>query len=650
MPFSNSSFVQNGTFTSVQEIGQGAGTVVYRAYYVPRNRPVAIKAVAAGRPDAAHIQLKLIREYQVAKALRHPQIICAYALLTDQAQAENYLVCEYADGGSLIELLAREGCIAEAMAVGYALDICAALAELMQGQRQIVHRDVKPSNILLATNDQGKLTAKLADFGAAQDQLSQTRTAMKGDKHPGTPQYMAPEQNDAANPVDIRADIFALGATLWELLAGAPLKQPGGKQRPALRRLNAHTSVGVAAVIARATAHNPDQRYRTPQELAADLQAVRARRMPTAMRRTIGRRISVALSATTLLMALGLGSLFMMNATTQNQAGLAATQTQAAAAQASTATWVAGQVAQVGDERTAMALTSTAMVAEATASSYAERATGTTLAATIGAGNAAATATAVAATQTVLAHEAETANAISAEQTAEALRRASDDLSRQQTAESIAATQTASAVAAEQAAQAEAIARQQTTEAIALTQTAAARQREADERARRQTAEAIARQQTAEAIALTQTAAARQREADERARSQRLITVRGQMYIEDDETFGSNERGTFPFAYDIQVSPDTPTGNPDPFIQCVGGEVRAELYLTVQLQPDARSVQVSANVRLFEGTSCDTNKLRDEETLIEMLGEGSGLTYTLGPRAPAGDLTDVTFDVFNSQQ
>ena len=413
MPFPTSSFVQNGTFTRVQEIGQGAGTVVYQAYYSPRNRSVAIKAVAPGRPDTTQIQLRLAREFQIAKPLRHPHIIGVHALVNDTSQAESYLICDFADGGSLSDLLAQQGRLSETAALDYTLDICAALEDLEQ--RKIVHRDLKPSNILLVSDGQGALTAKLADFGAAQDQISQTRTAMKGDKHPGTPQYMAPEQNDVTNPVDIRADIFALGATLWEMLAGTPFKRPGNKKRPALRKLNPQTSPGVAAVIARATAHDPDQRYRTPKEFAEDLRAVQARRMPAAMRQTISRRVGGSILAMVLVAALGVGGLGLMSANAAGQASLAATQTQAAAMQAGTATSLAGQVADVGTKRTALALTSTAIAVEATASANAAWATGTALAATVGANS---TATAVAETQTALAHQAETASAIAAEQTA----------------------------------------------------------------------------------------------------------------------------------------------------------------------------------------------------------------------------------------
>ena len=614
MPFPTSSFVQNGTFTRVQEIGQGAGTVVYQAYYSPRNRSVAIKAVAPGRPDTTQIQLRLAREFQIAKPLRHPHIIGVHALVNDTSQAESYLICDFADGGSLSDLLAQQGRLSETAALDYTLDICAALEDLEQ--RKIVHRDLKPSNILLVSDGQGALTAKLADFGAAQDQISQTRTAMKGDKHPGTPQYMAPEQNDVTNPVDIRADIFALGATLWEMLAGTPFKRPGNKKRPALRKLNPQTSPGVAAVIARATAHDPDQRYRTPKEFAEDLRAVQARRMPAAMRQTISRRVGGSLLAMVLVAALGVGGLGLMNAN--------AARIQAAAMQAVTATWLAGQATHVGTERTALARTSIAIAVEATASANAAWATGTALAATVGAENAASTATAVAETQTALAHQAETASAIAAEQTAFAHQ-----------------TETASAIMAAQ------------NEADrAATMTAEARRQAAD-RAATMTAEA--RRQAADRAA-TMTAEAKAAEArrqeEELARSVRRITLVGDIYIEDDETFGSNEKGSFAIAYneEIVVSPDAPTYNTQAFSKCVGGEVRVELYLTAQLQPDHRSVEVSTRALLFEGTSCNTNKLRREESLTAIVGESATVNYFIPVYAPAGDFSKLNFDVTNNQR
>ena len=351
-------------------------------------------------------------------------------------------------------------------------------------------------------------------------------------------------------------------------------------------------------MIARATAHDPDQRYRTPKEFAEDLRAVQARRMPAAMRQTISRRVGGSLLAMVLVAALGVGGLGLMNAN--------AARIQAAAMQAVTATWLAGQATHVGTERTALARTSIAIAVEATASANAAWATGTALAATVGANS---TATAVAETQTALAHQAETASAIAAEQTAFAHQ-----------------TETASAIMAAQ------------NEADrAATMTAEARRQAAD-RAATMTAEAKA----AEA----------RRQEEELARSVRRITLVGDIYIEDDETFGSNEKGSFAIAYneEIVVSPDAPTYNTQAFSKCVGGEVRVELYLTAQLQPDHRSVEVSTRALLFEGTSCNTNKLRREESLTAIVGESATVNYFIPVYAPAGDFSKLNFDVTNNQR
>jgi len=139
--------------------------------------------------------------------------------------------------------------------------------------RRIVHRDLKPANILLCIDSRGQRTAKLTDFGVARD-LTQQPTTDRGDYHPGTPHYMAPEQADISRPVDVRTDLYALGICLWEMLTRTDYKLTQGAGPTVLHTLNPQASQGIAAVIARAVCIEPADRYQTPQEMGLALHDV----------------------------------------------------------------------------------------------------------------------------------------------------------------------------------------------------------------------------------------------------------------------------------------------------------------------------------------------------------------------------------------
>jgi serine/threonine protein kinase len=132
----------------------------------------------------------------------------------------------------------------------------------------------------LDTHDRIAAT-KLGDFGIAQDQQGSRTTMRQGMSHPGTPLYMAPEQSNSANILDVRADIYTLGITLWETLTGIDYKPLANESnRPDLRQYNPVTSPGIAAVIEKAVRNDPKQRYSTPQDMADDLKAVLGGKQP----------------------------------------------------------------------------------------------------------------------------------------------------------------------------------------------------------------------------------------------------------------------------------------------------------------------------------------------------------------------------------
>lgn len=274
MPFPTSVSARNGKYTEIRPIGKGAYGQVY---YAKDNlgREVAVKEALPSNLEFEYFRTKFQKESRIQASLRHPNILHVYSLEDDPETRELYLVSEYANGGSLAEHLEKYGPLSEREAIKVALDICAALEAT--SIKRIEHRDIKPSNIMLVKDAQGAIVeAKLGDFGIAQDQKARATTVMPGMGHPGTPSYMAPEQFNAAHVLDVRADIFALGITLWEMLTGEDYKLLAQESIPDLRDYNSQASAAIAKIIQRAVEDDRGQRYKTPEAMANDLKAVLA--------------------------------------------------------------------------------------------------------------------------------------------------------------------------------------------------------------------------------------------------------------------------------------------------------------------------------------------------------------------------------------
>jgi serine/threonine protein kinase len=212
------------------------------------------------------------REEEIGKRLVHPNIV---QVLTPKRKSRMYLVMELIEGMSLRALMERERKLSEERAVAIAKDICAALI-YMHG-RGVVHRDLKPENMLITAEGQ----LKILDFGIAMDEAARRLTWAGLSNSIGTPDYMAPEQIGGRRG-DVRTDVYALGAILYEMLTGelpysAPNAQammrakttsdpdPPSRHRPDL-------TPGLEEIILHAIARSPRDRYKDATELLADLQ------------------------------------------------------------------------------------------------------------------------------------------------------------------------------------------------------------------------------------------------------------------------------------------------------------------------------------------------------------------------------------------
>jgi hypothetical protein len=200
-----------GRFDLLEMVGSGGMGSVYRGRDRETGDRVAIKVLGAKLAENPKLHYRLVQEFRAASKLDHPNIVRVLDLALDGSTA--YLVMEYVDGESLGSLIARKGRLAEGLAVRI-------ISQVAQGlhfahRRKVIHRDVKPDNILVRYDGM----VKLADFGLAKDfendkDLTRPATGL------GTPHFMAPEQYEDAKNASVLCDVYSLGATLYNAVTG----------------------------------------------------------------------------------------------------------------------------------------------------------------------------------------------------------------------------------------------------------------------------------------------------------------------------------------------------------------------------------------------------------------------------------------------
>ena len=268
-------------FELLKRVGRGGMGTVYRARQISVDRIVAVKILKPSLAQDKEFIQRFKAEAKAAAQLNHPNIV--QAIDAGEAGGYYYFAMEFVDGETLHRTMLREGVIEEKQAIHIALDVSHALGHAFG--HGIVHRDIKPGNIMIS----GGSVTKLCDLGLARVMANEDEQSGRGAAI-GTPYYISPEQARGLQDVDSRSDIYSLGATLFRALAGRPvfnaptpaeiLEQHVRAPVPWPRDYNPELSENVCYVIAKMMGKTPDERYQTPQELGEDLQRLIAGKEP----------------------------------------------------------------------------------------------------------------------------------------------------------------------------------------------------------------------------------------------------------------------------------------------------------------------------------------------------------------------------------
>ncbi|HBI46797.1 MAG TPA: hypothetical protein DDY78_28680 [Planctomycetales bacterium] len=279
-----------GQYRVLDQIGRGGMGRVFKAEHRTMRRIVALKVLAPHLLRTDRARELFLREVRAAAQLVHPNIVTAYD--ANEIEGRTFLVLEYVDGPNLEQLVRRQGPLPVGQACDYVRQIAIGLqcAHLLG----MVHRDVKPANILVqrrGLNGGDVGLVKISDFGLAR--LHNPNAADEFSDHPGTimtkdntvmgtPDYLSPEQARSLHNTDIRSDLYSLGCTFYFLLTGQvvfpggntldKLIRHGAEKAPDVRDARPETPTEVAAVVAKLLAKHPPDRYQTPAELAAALE------------------------------------------------------------------------------------------------------------------------------------------------------------------------------------------------------------------------------------------------------------------------------------------------------------------------------------------------------------------------------------------
>ena len=285
-------------FKSFEKIGAGAMATVYKATQISLDRVVAIKVLPRHLSRNPEFVERFYKEGQAAAKLNHNNIV--QAIDVGEASGYHYFVMEYVEGVSLHEKMAHGTRYTEKESLDILLQICHALAHAHE--RGLIHRDIKPKNIMITPDG----VVKLADLGLAREITDMRAAESEAGRAYGTPYYIAPEQIRGELDIDARIDIYSLGATAYHMVTGrVPFEgpNPSAIMHKHLKQelippdhLNNKLSVGMAEIIEMMMFKDRNDRYKSAKDVLMDLECIAKGEPPLLARERLNARLLTSLA------------------------------------------------------------------------------------------------------------------------------------------------------------------------------------------------------------------------------------------------------------------------------------------------------------------------------------------------------------------
>ena len=267
-------------------LGCGGMGVVYLAKHTVLDTFVAIKVFSATIFQLKYTDYppeRFLREAKIAVRIKHPNVVTVLDAGFESSRNLYYIIMEFMGGGTMREMVKEYGTLSEENSLNVMISVLNAMA--IANRNNIVHRDIKPDNIMMT--DDG--IVKLADLGLAKEIQQHSDKHITADNTTlGSPPFMSPEQATDFKNADIRSDLYSLGATLFYILTGKPpfigetpvniILKVINENTPDPRSLRPDISPEIAELCVKLMAKNPADRFQTPEEVVAEIQSIAARK------------------------------------------------------------------------------------------------------------------------------------------------------------------------------------------------------------------------------------------------------------------------------------------------------------------------------------------------------------------------------------